>query len=267
MRELLAEYVARFPRLRFGLLGTRHHRHQLDLEPLGFPAAFHAAEDNADLARQYKIANGLRFQGELSLPGWVFSDLYLLPGAIGLALVPAEQLDPRTQAQLGVSGQQPAIAAAYYAAPSLTPGVVYGVSLIGLLEGRRLGYWVKLLTLKALRAHKQRGIAQWTNLSLRVHTRFGPMRILGPVPGEHDLKDQSFVYEVDVTDDAKLRAAALRQPVLPTNLWVAGSDVAQTQLLCQRAARGEDLYLVGPGLEHETLFLHDASLPHDVPRQ
>ncbi len=85
-------------------------------------------------------------------------DLYLMPAAIGLVTCPARLCAFRPE---GLADDDEAVAAAYYAAPSLVPGTVVGVSLISLREGIGAAAVVKAMTLAMLRARCQRGIAQW----------------------------------------------------------------------------------------------------------
>ncbi|MDP2317059.1 MAG: hypothetical protein Q8P41_29470 [Pseudomonadota bacterium] len=199
--------------LRFAALGSAAARPHLDLAPLGVDATFLEAEHEPGWVARYHLVNLARFGGPLSLPGWVLADLYLLPSAIGLLL----------------DGDD--IVAAYYAAPSLEPGTVIGVSLLSLREGLGAGYAVKALTLAMYRAKVQRGITQWRSRAVRVHTRFGPLEVEGPAPAVHGAAAESFVYRV-----------ALGAPTPDTRVAVPIAEAIA------RTAAGERLTIVGPGL-------------------
>lgn len=164
--------------LRFAALGSAAARPHLDLAPFGVEATFLDAGHEPEWIERYHTVNRARFGGPLALPGWVLADLYLLPSAIGLLL------------------DGDAIVAAYYAAPSIEPGTVIGVSLLSLREGIGAGWAVKALTLRMYKAVVQRGITQWRSRALRVHTRLGPLLIEEPAPAVHGAAAESFVYRV-----------------------------------------------------------------------
>lgn len=174
-------FFATWPRLRFGLLGHLGNRSGLNLRPLGVPAEFWDAAAHSALVSQYMTVNAEKFGGALALPGWVLVDLYLMPGAVSL-LLDAEDT----------------IVAAWCGVPTVTPGVVMGVSLLSMREGIGAAYVVKRLGLASLGARVQRGITQWDNRALRTHTRLGPLWVVGVAPAVHGEAARSFVYEVEV---------------------------------------------------------------------
>ncbi|MEO5729682.1 MAG: hypothetical protein ABI134_05875, partial [Byssovorax sp.] len=202
MRETIAAFFAGHPECRLRALGARDNAAALDLAPFGQTVEYLDAAASPTWVERYHAANRARFPGALELPGWVLVDLYLLPAAIGLLTCPARLCEVRPE---GLGDDDEAIAAAYYAAPSVLPGAVVGVSLISLREGIGAASIIKALTLKMLRATTQQGIAQWDNASLRVHTRMGALRLLGPVPSAHAKAAESFLYAVDLADEARHR--------------------------------------------------------------
>jgi hypothetical protein len=142
----------------------------------------------------------------------------------------------------------------------VVPGLFIGVSLLSFVRGIRAGSWVKMLTLRMLRARRMRGVAQWNNPSLRVHTRLGPLRLVGSVPGEHEYADRSFLYETELTDEARQVAAMERKLVLPPTLRVPVEDTATLGSLLRRAEEGEALHLVPPGVEEGRILVHEGPL-------
>jgi hypothetical protein len=202
-----------YPTLRFAALGSATSRSQLQLQPYGMSTTFLDAATEPAWVERYHAVNRARFSGPLALPGWVLADLYLLPSAIGLIL----------------DGE--AIVAAYYAAPSLEPGTVVGVSLLSTREGLGAGYAVKALTLAMYRARLQRGVTQWQSRALRVHTRFGALEVEGPAPAVHGAADDSFVYRVALD-------GAPQPPGEPVPIATAKA----------RVAAGERVRIVSPGL-------------------
>ncbi|MFT3764345.1 MAG: hypothetical protein QM820_02300 [Minicystis sp.] len=250
MHDLLADLLRDHPECRFRALGAGQNRAALDLAPYGHPVDFLDASRHRDWVDRYHQANLARFPGPLTLPGWVLVDLYLMPAAIGLLTCPARFLQVRPP---GLGDDDEGIAAAYYAAPSIVPGTVVGVSLISLREGFGGAAVIKAMTLKMLRAKVQRGIAQWSNRALRVHTRFGPLRLEGFVPGPHGKADESFVYTVDLGDDDALAAHMKRthaaDPDPPEGArWYDARDLKTLGALLDRAAAGERVEILPPGL-------------------
>jgi hypothetical protein len=250
MHATIAAFLERHPECRFRALGARQNRSALDLDPYGHPVEFLDPADEPVWVERYHAANRARFPGLLTLPGWVLVDLYLMPAAIGLLTCPARLLDHRPD---GLDDDDEGIAAAYYAAPSLVPGTVIGVSLISMREGIGGAAVIKALTLEMLRARTQRGIAQWSNRSLRAHTRLGPLRLEGPVPGAHAKADESFVYSVDLADhdavsDYLLRPSGPDPEAPPGARWIGVHDEDTLDDLLTRAAAGERIWVLPPGL-------------------
>ena len=262
MRVLAATFFARHPELSLAALGATANAEALELKPAGVPAKYLAAEHHAELVAQYRELNQLAFH-PLGVPSWVLSDLYLLPGAIGLLRCPARMLEDKAREQLGLADEALAIGAAYYAAPSVVPGLVIGVSLLSFVRGIHAGSWVKMLTLRMLRAQRMRGVAQWNNPSVRVHTRLGPLRLVGRVPGDHEYADRSFLYETELGHEARQVAAMQRQLILPPTLRVAVDDSEALGALLRRAEQAEVLHLVPPGVEAGRVLVHEGPLPAD----
>jgi hypothetical protein len=262
LEDLAADFFARHPELRLAALGAGDNASSLDLRPFGVPAEFRPAERHPDLVERYRAANALAFPGELTLPGWVLSDLYLLPGAIGLLLCRASFLDVPTRKRLGLSPDDEAIAAAYLAAPTVKPRAFIGVSLLSLVPKIVAGAWVKALTLRMLGARRLRGVAQWQNPSVRVHTRMGPIRVVSAVPGTHEFRAKSFVYESDLSDDARWTAAMARKTTTIPATKIRATDEPELAALLERAEAGEEIYLVPPGLDaNGHLLVHFGPLP------
>ena len=253
MRETIAAFFAKHPECRLRALGARDNAAALDLAPFGQTVEYLDAAASPAWVERYHAANRARFPGALALPGWVLVDLYLLPAAIGLLTCPARLCEVRPE---GLGDDDEAIAAAYYAAPSIVPGAVVGVSLISLREGIGAASIIKALTLKMLRATTQQGIAQWDNPSLRVHTRMGALRLLGPVPSAHGKAEESFLYAVDLADEARLRAAMGRPPTIAEDApagaaWMPVADRRALRALLDRAASGERIEILPPGLSSD----------------
>ena len=229
----------------FGMFGSAAHRGRLDLGAYS-GVRFWDAENSPEMARQYRAANLLRFPGPLALPGWVFCDLFVLPAAIGVVTGPAALLEERMREALSVDAAERAIMAAYYAAPTLTPEMFVGVSLISLLPGRGLGRVAKAMTLRTLRARVQRGVAQWSNWSLRSHAKIGPMRLVGAVPSGHALEQESFVYEIDLQREQFHHEANTTVPV---------DDLEALRGWLAQARSGREIFIVPPAFDGHEVHL------------
>ncbi|NMO19595.1 hypothetical protein HPC49_35140 [Pyxidicoccus fallax] len=253
------DFFARHPGLSMVALGSGAHADSLDLAPLGLPVRYLPAERNLDLASQYLLLNQLAFGG-IGVPRWVLSDLYLMPGAIGLLRCPARMVRPEVRERLGLADEDPAIGAAYYAAPTVTPGLFIGVSLLSFLPGTGAAPWVKVLTLNMLRARRLRGVAQWDNPSVRVHSRLGPLRLVGRVPGGHEYGERTFVYETDLSDGARVARAMERRLSLEPTRRVPVTDLPTLGGLLDRAEAGEVLHLVPPGQDAGHVLLREGAL-------
>lgn len=260
---LAKDFFARHPELSLCALGAADNAKALDLSPFGVRATFHAAEKRPDLVEKYRAANALAFPGELTLPGWVLSDLYLLPGALGLLLCRASVLDVPTRKRLGLSPDDEAICAGYLAAPTVTPRAFIGVSLLSLVPKILAGAWVKALTLRMLGARRLRGVAQWQNPSVRVHTRMGPLRVVSAVPGTHEFRARSFVYESDLSREELWTAAMARRMNVPPTHKIRATDTDTLGALVEAAEGGETIYVVPPGLDASgNVLVHRGPLPN-----
>lgn len=254
MAALAADFFARTPGLELAALGASVNRPSLDLAPWGHRVAWLPAEEHLEAAREYLAMNQYAF-GPLGLPRWVLADLYLLPGAIGLLRCPARMLAPGLKERLVLAGGEVAIGAAYVGAPSVVPGRFVGVSMLSFINGLQASAWVKSLTLKMLRAEYVRGVTQWDNPAVRVHTRLGPMRLVGRVPGGHEYAERSFVYETDLRDEGAWARAMCRELHLPPTHRVAVTDLPALNALLLDAERGARLSLVPPGLDDGHVLL------------
>ena len=145
MRDLARDFFGRHPELSLAALGAGDNARVLDLEPFGCAATYFAAELHPELVALYRESNALAFPGELALPGWVLSDLYLMPGAIGLLTCEARVLYVPVRKRLGLRPDDRAIAAAYFGAPTVHRGTFIGGSLLSLVPRIVAGAWIKSL--------------------------------------------------------------------------------------------------------------------------
>jgi len=213
----------------------------------------------ADLMRVYNVLNATAF-GDKGIPlqNWVMIDLGLLPSAFLLVALPmarAEAIlsDPgRTPAEreriervlpavlaqarrLGYDGPIPV--AGYCAAPTPIPGGWVGWSLCSAIPG--LGTVTKGLGLEVYGARTLTGVAQFSDQGLRVHRRFGPMRIIAATLDLHPVP-HTLVYRSDVFADDP--------PQAPT-FWMDCRDLdAQRDMQAAIEAGTSRFSVLSPGL-------------------
>jgi len=172
----------------------------------------------AEFLNLFNVINGIAFGDRgIPMPQWVMVDLILMPSAAVIAGLPqdmfSEMVERSTfrfdtdvkhhlrvvQEDMRAGGYRgPVPVGGYCAAPSAAPGTWVGWSLWSLMPAVGLGQAAKALALSAYRARKLDGVTQYDNSALKVHTRFGALRIVVATVPFHT-SPGSFVYESDFT--------------------------------------------------------------------
>jgi hypothetical protein len=180
----------------------------------------------AEFLNLFNVINGIAFGDRgIPMPQWVMVDLILMPSAAVIAGLSqagfAEMVERSTfrfdtdvkhhlrvvREKMQASGYDgPVPVGGYCAAPSAAPGTWVGWSLWSLMPAVGLGHAAKALALSAYRARKLDGVTQYDNSALKVHTRFGALKILVATVPFHT-SPGSFVYESDFTLDPGAPAA------------------------------------------------------------
>ena len=212
--------------------------------------------DIAALMRVYLRLNELSFE-RIGMPPWVMVDLGVMPSAFILIVLAkqrvrqiaashpsaavAEQLDKllATADDLRYDGPLPVVG--YCAAA--TPVVAHwsGFSLCSLLPGLGLGTVAKGVAIGAYRARSMQGVTQYSNPALRIHRKWGRMRLLAATVPMHDVPN-SLVYGTDlfVDDD--------REP----SFLLDARDAARQNLMQQRLdAQTHAYFVMSPGLTRD----------------
>ena len=127
--------------------------------------------------------------------------------------------------------------AGYCAAATPIPGGWVGWSLCSAIPG--LGTTTKGLGLEVYGARTLTGVAQFSDLGLRVHRRFGRMRIIAAILDLHPVA-HTLVYRTDVFDDDEDQAPSF---------WIDGRDLdAQREMQAKIDAGTSQFYVLSPGL-------------------
>jgi hypothetical protein len=209
----------------FFLASNETLRDHLTVRPYGYELNWLDFTDTADhgwsnreFLNLFNVINGIAFGDRgIPMPQWVMVDLILMPSAAVIASLPqdkfADMVERSTfrfdtdvkrllraeQEKMRASGYTgPVPVGGYCAAPSAAPGTYVGWSLWSLMPAVGLGQAAKALALSAYRARKLDGVTQYDNSALKVHTRFGPLKILVATVPFHT-SPGSFVYESDFT--------------------------------------------------------------------
>ena len=175
--------------------------------PLDFLGPYERSWKLEDLMRVYNVLNATAFGAKgIPLQNWVMIDLGLLPSGFLLVTLPAAQAaaaltDPRRseaeRARIGevlpavlaeaqrLHYEGPIPVAGYCAAPTPRRDGWVGWSLCSAIPG--LGTTAKGLGLAVYEARTLTGIAQFYDPALRVHRKFGPMRLLAAVLDLHSV--------------------------------------------------------------------------------
>jgi hypothetical protein len=216
--------------------------------------------DTGEFLNLFNVINGIAFGDRgIPMPQWVMVDLILMPSAAVIAGLPqdefAEMVEKSTfpfdtdVKQLLRTVQDdfragdyrgPIPVGGYCAAPSAAPGTWVGWSLWSLMPRVGLGRAVKALALSAYDARKLDGVTQYDNSALKVHTGFGPLRILVATVPFHT-SPGSFVYETDFA------AEPVPAGVEPSFLLDPFDYARQQRMQDAITARRSQFYVLPPG--------------------
>ncbi len=243
------------------------------ITPLDFLGPYEREWKLEDLMRVYNVLNATAFGAKgIPLPSWVMIDLGLLPSGFLLVTLPraaaeaalADRTRPPRERErlhdvlpavlaeadrLGHPGPIPV--AGYCAAPTTRRSDWVGWSLCSAIPG--VGTTVKGLGLLAYGAETLTGVAQFYDPALRVHRKFGPMRLLAAVLDLHPVR-HTMAYRTEVFGVDAFAATA------PT-LWLDPHDLDAQWALQRRLDAGTHEYFVlSPGLVDDRVPILERSL-------
>lgn len=208
----------------------------VSLTPLDFLGPYERSWKLEDLMRAYNVLNATAFGAKgIPLQNWVMIDLGLLPSGFLLITLPREAAErsledparsvhereriagvlPAVLAEadrLGYEGPIPV--AGYCASPTPDRRAWVGWSLCSAIPG--LGTVAKGLGLLAYGAQTLTGVTQFYDPALRVHRKFGPMRLLAAVldlhPVHHTMAYRTEVFGPEDTGPAHAEPTLLLDP-------------------------------------------------------
>jgi hypothetical protein len=230
------------------------------LTPLDFLGPYERSWKLEDLMRTYNVLNATAFGAKgIPLQNWVMIDLGLLPSGFLLITLPRQAAEralddparsvhereriagvlPAVLAEadrLGYEGPIPV--AGYCASPTPDRRAWVGWSLCSAIPG--LGTVAKGLGLLAYGAQTLTGVTQFYDPALRVHRKFGPMRLLAAVLDLHPVH-HTMAYRTDVfgPDEEAAEPTLLLDP----------RDLEAQWALQQRLDAGtHEYFILSPGL-------------------
>lgn len=216
--------------------------------------------DTGAFLNLFNVANGIAFGDRgIPMPQWVMIDLILMPSATVIAALPqslflqtleTSAFDDEMKKHLrrlyetakASDYTGPIPIGGYCANPSAAPGTWVGWSLWSVMTNVGLGRALKALALSAYQAEKLDGVTQYDNTALRVHTRFGRLRIMVATVPFHT-SPGSFVYENDFT----VPPVADPEPEEPTFLLDPFDHERQRAMQKAIEAREHTYYVLAPG--------------------
>ena len=191
-------------------VGSNREHLNLDLDLGDKRLAVLLVEDasNAEFCQILNRGNQLAFGGptDMGMPLWVMLDCAILPSAmVGFAL-PRQRTPQAVLDQLEVDDDYEGLVpiSEYCACPTIGERTVCGFSLHSHIPGRGIATRTKALGLCIYGARHQIGVTQFTNPSIRVHVRFGPLEITVHRPTVHTHAEDSFVYRLALPSQAKM---------------------------------------------------------------
>ena len=239
--------------------GSRANLDLLHPAPFGAALTMWAADDPEHLEVHQLInrMNGLAYGSkDMGMPAWVQIDCGILPSSfIGFA-APASTLPNRMRWDLGIAdGDRLVPVAEAISIPTAEPGVWSSFSMCTVMPGHKLGYAAKVMSLRAYGSRQTLGVAQYDNFSLRIHTRFGALRISEPLVPYHTCPDNTFVYRLDLRGGHILDRLD-RGEVIDDNrepsFWLDATDTDRMREMAARTRAGtHDYWLLPPGAKRE----------------
>ncbi|OJF13473.1 hypothetical protein BG844_15100 [Couchioplanes caeruleus subsp. caeruleus] len=231
--------------------------------------------DTGEFLNLFNVINGIAFGDRgIPMPQWVMVDLILMPSAAVIAALPQAQFTETLETSAFDDDakrhlrevfdrvkqsdyQGPIPIGGYCAAPSAAPGTWVGWSLWSVMTNVGLGRALKALALSVYQAQKLDGVTQYDNTALRVHTRFGRLRIMVATVPFHTAPG-SFVYENDFT------VPVAESDPEPTFLLDPFDYERQRAMQKAIEARKCTYYVLAPGhlVSHGTSFVPILELPY-----
>ena len=195
----------------------------------------------------------------LAIPKWVQLDCASLPsGIVGLAMT-AKDLPQDIKERFEIESDYPGLVpvSEYCAIPS-AGGSWIGHTCASLMEGSGLGLFTKVLALAVYQAQRLRGISQYENTAVKLHTRISNLALASAVTPAHGEPWNTFVYQHEVHQDKLESILCSPSEKQDPTLLLDPSSMRQKLDLQKRIEDGESVSILYPGHvydEHHKLLI------------
>ena len=239
----------------------------LNIKPFGEDASLYLMDDMEDqsflqayfLLEAYLLSNSLGFESPgLKMPHWVLIDCVLMQTAVvGFTMpkgaLPDELLDfYRADEKISFEKLEHIPISGQISATNIDQQSMTGISLFSLgrrwlKDDQKIGLYTKTLAMEVYDAKKYGayyGIAQYDNMSLKIHGRFTrEMEIDQSMVPLHPSKDMTFIYKMKLDYDAHNPGRTL--PDIEPTFWLNAHDTAKKREI-QKGMRSGKRYIIAP---------------------
>ncbi len=215
-------------------------------------------EEHSEFGYLLTRSNHQAFGGldSMGMPMWVMLDCGILPSAVVGFMLDVDDAPDHILDKLEIDDDYEGYVpiSEYCGCPTVEEGTVSGFSLHSHLPGQGIATRTKALAMAIYGARKQIGVTQFYNPAIRVHVRFGAMKILLHRPPVHTEPEDSFVYKLRLPPRKTLLNMARGADVfghrdLPEGVrWEFDPDNEMMQGRLARHLREEgEAWLIPPG--------------------
>lgn len=192
----------------------------------------------------------------LSMDRWVALDCGMLPSAfVGLAKKACD-LSKDTRAKLSIPKDYDGFVPVtmYCAIPSVERGLWISHSLSSIDNGKGLGLATKIIGLMVYGAERIRGIAQYDNSSVKIHSKIADLKLVSAITFVHSIPEMTFIYEHDVDKDRLVSVLEGRTFKAEPSFLLDPKDIDKKKEMQEFIYSGaKDFYVVYPGITNNGL--------------
>ncbi len=182
---------------------------------------------------------------------WVALDCAMLPSAIvGLAKRVCD-VDDEMREKFDIPGNYKGLVplTEYCAIPAIKDGVWIVHTLGSVDKGKGLGLATKILALKIYQAQRIRVVAQYDNVSLRIHSRISDLKLVTALTPAHTLANSTFIYEHLVDQDGLLYLLDNKPEEKQPSFMLNANDLdVKRKMQKELENKVADYYVLYPGI-------------------
>ncbi|MBT7903680.1 hypothetical protein HN587_07490 [Candidatus Woesearchaeota archaeon] len=239
------------------VLTTPQNANHLNTEPLGLEAKIIDAtnlESSTFLELLHQL-DGISYGNkEMAMDKWVTLDCGILPSAfIGLAL-PADKLPPELKAQYDLPPNYTGLVpiSEFCAIPTANPETWITHTLASAIPNIGVGTYTEAIGFSIIPAKNILIVAQYDNHSLKVHSKFGVLKLISATTPAHSQADMTCIYEIPAPSDQEITQVLETNKPLTTpspSYYLEANDTQTKQAMHQEIKQGTAThYIVYPGI-------------------